>query len=156
RKQNSDIASPGFAGLGTAFDHEFPCRGAFGNPGDNERIRPDDHRRSDIADQHAWPIRLRETFPANLKLTTGDGSRRGDVCDVGLGLGLFAKCHYPRLNHPAANKTRAAYTPAIRSSALIPQPAGSDSSCRTGHGFQISNMRKRANAAMYMAGVSVL
>ncbi len=42
----------------------------------------------------------------------------------------------------AIHNPSAAYIPAIQSSAIIPQPPGSDSAWRAGNGFQMSNARK--------------
>src|SRR6267154_1356047 len=87
-----------------------------------------------------------ETAAVNDDFAAWDCSAGRDSIDAGKSVffrrGAESEFH-TRLKCNARRNRIAAYTPAIQSSAITPQPCGSRSRLRDGNGFQISNTRKR-------------
>src|ERR1019366_3027757 len=146
--QDADVAGPGLAGPGAAADDQFAGGSALRHAGDDKRIGADDDRCAHFPDGHLGPFFLGKALSPNLQLAAGNGRGRSDLGDERLGVCWVTKGHFKkRLKRRARNNTRAAYTPAMTSSRLMPSPPGRASSCRTGGGFQISKRRKKAKAA---------
>src|SRR5437588_243219 len=90
---DTDVEKPSCAGLLSVTNHKLADRSAFGNPRDDERIRTDDDRRGDVANEDVRAPGLRQRLSANLKLATRDGSLRSHFRDLRLVVRIFPFCH---------------------------------------------------------------
>src|ERR1035437_6882178 len=91
--QHTDVAGPGLAGPGAAFDDEFAGGGALRNTGNDKRIGADDDGCAHFPDGYLGPFVLREALPPNLQLAAGNGRGRSDLGDERLGVCWFTESH---------------------------------------------------------------